>query len=162
MKTAVVVAMGLGLGAFLDVAGQGAAKDLFGSYRQIRSTAALNAVASELNKSLPMMVDRETELMHVNPGEPGVIVYHYRLLNLDAWKESPRDLVDRLRPEIVTRVCTTPSTGDGLLRRGVRMRFAYVDRYRYQIAAFDVSSDNCRFGTSSPPFSAGPAEGAAP
>jgi hypothetical protein len=144
MKSVVVIVMGLFLGASLSVGGWANANDIFGSLTRSRSQAALNAVASELNKSLPMMVDQNTELMHVGAGEHGVIVYHYRLLNLDAWKENPRDLVDRLRPDVVTRVCATPATSDGLLRRGVKMRFAYVDRHRYQIAAFDVSSDNCR------------------
>ena len=106
--------------------------------------AVLNRVASELNKNLPMRIDQETELMNVGARE-GVIVYNYRCLNFTASELNADTLVEELRPSALRQACTTPETADGLLKRGVAMRFSYVDRSRAFITAFDVTPENCGF-----------------
>lgn len=91
-----------------------------------------------------MMVDRHTELMNVL-GLEGVIVYNYRLVNISAPDITADDLVTQVRPSVVTSSCTTPSTRDGLLKRGITMRFTYSDMNRAYIASFDVAPLDCNF-----------------
>jgi hypothetical protein len=46
----------------------------------VRSQQVLNKVASDINKSLPMQVDKDTELL-ATVGLEGILVYSYRLVN---------------------------------------------------------------------------------
>ena len=116
---------------------------LFRKPADITSVSALMRVASEANKSLPTMVDKETEL--ANTGAlPGVLIYNYRFVDAVAKDISAQDVIARLKPSTVTKACTTPETRDGLLKRGVTMRYSYSDRNGAFIAAFDVTPDGCK------------------
>jgi hypothetical protein len=109
----------------------------------VTSVSALTRVASEANKSLPMMVDKETELSNAS-ALPGILVYNYRFVNGIMQEISAQELIGRLKPSTTTRACTTPETRDGLLKRGVTMRYSYSDRNGAFIAAFDVTPDACK------------------
>lgn len=122
--------------------GREAANSLFTGPADAGSVAVLNRVASEVNKGLPMMVDKETELTNVG-ALPGILVYHYRLVSVTSSEVIPEQLVDQLRPSAATRACTTPETREGLLNRGVAMRFSYSDTNGAYITAFDVTSGSC-------------------
>src|SRR6266498_3788638 len=45
-----------------------------------RSSTRLSRIAAELNRSVPFMIDQETELLPVQ-GAEGVFIYNYRLVN---------------------------------------------------------------------------------
>lgn len=105
------------------------------------SNEALGRVASEVNKQAPMMVDRDTELSNAI-GANGTLVYNYRLVNIDASQISENDLRS-FRPSVIASVCSTPATRDGLLNRGVTMRYSYADRNRVYIGSFDVRETDC-------------------
>jgi len=70
----------------------------FFSQRHVASPEFLARVAAEMNKTLPMMVDKDTELSSTI-GISGVLVYNYRLVNHSAseafttsapWRSSSR------------------------------------------------------------------------
>ena len=46
-----------------------------------RSQEFLGNIAAEINRSGPVMIDQETELMPA-VGAPGMLVYNYRLVNV--------------------------------------------------------------------------------
>ena len=106
------------------------------------SLPQLARVASEANKSLPMMIDSETELTNVGVA-PGTLVYNYRLLTVLASDVTAEQLRDRLRPSAVRQACSTPETRDGVLMRGITMRFSYRATDGTYIGAFNVAASDC-------------------
>ena len=46
-----------------------------------RSQEFLSKIAAEINRSIPVMIDQETELMPA-VGAPGMLIYNYRLVNV--------------------------------------------------------------------------------
>ena len=89
-----------------------------------------------------MMVDTDTELLNVSV-RPGVLVYNYRLVNATALTIAAQQVVDRLKPPATNQACSTPETRQGLLERGVTMRFSYSDGAGVYIVAFDVTLAGC-------------------
>lgn len=108
------------------------------------SLAFLSKVASVANATAPTMVDSVTELMNVH-ALPGVLVYNYRFITLASGDLDTTQLVATLRPGTLTQACSTPATRDGLLKRGVSMRFSYSDSSRKYLTAFDVTPAACGF-----------------
>lgn len=110
----------------------------------IRSKQVLNKVASEINKSLPMMVDKDTEL-YSTVGLERTIVYNYRLVNIVSTDISPEKLVVILKPQVKSSACSTPETRNTFLRKGVTLRYTYADKHKHYIANFDVTPPDCGF-----------------
>lgn len=108
----------------------------------VTSQRALSQMASELNKTLPMMVDKETELISA-VGLEGVIAYNYRLVNISADNIRPDEFVNAIRPHVTNAVYTDPQTRHTFLRKGVTMRYSYADKDRRHIARFDVRPADC-------------------
>src|ERR1043166_2586647 len=55
----------------------------FARWEDPRSEAHLGKVAAEVNRSVPLMIDAETELLGVGTG-PGMLIYNYRLVGYSA------------------------------------------------------------------------------
>ena len=105
------------------------------------------AAASEANKLLPMMVDRDTELMNAL-GIGSIMTYNYRLVNLEAdeidKEEFQATILELFKSGVVRQACTTPETREGLLDRGIDMRYVYHDQHREYLAEFTVTEEACR------------------
>ena len=110
----------------------------------VTSLAATSRIASEVNKTMPIMVDQHTELMNVTP-LPATVVYNYRLVSVEAGEFTIDDIASAIRPGAQESACSSPLTRDGLLKRGITMRFSYNDRNRKHIGAFDVRPADCGF-----------------
>jgi hypothetical protein len=103
-----------------------------------------NKVASEINRSLPMSLDKETDLMNVL-GLEAMIVYNYRLVNAEASQIDSAALVNELKPTVSKAACSTPQTREDFLKKGITMRYTYSDKDRVHIASFDVTPASCDF-----------------
>ena len=104
------------------------------------------AAASEINKLAPMMVDRDTELMNAL-GVGSILTYSYRFVNFEADeidKAEFQAVLELLKPDVVRQACTTPDTREGLLNRGIEMRYVYHDQYREYLSEFTVTEEACR------------------
>ena len=115
-----------------------------GKHSTIASQASLSKLASDMNKGLPMMVDKETELMNTL-GLEGVVAYNYRFVNTLSSEIDATQLLSELKAQVSRSACTNPQTRDGLLKHGVTMRYTYVDRDRTYIGSFDVTPASCGF-----------------
>lgn len=109
----------------------------------VRSKEFLSGVAETVNKGLPKLVDSETELMNV-VGLDGVIVYNYRLVNLSASEVEAAKIETLLKPSVVNQACSTPETRRDFLNQNIAMRYAYHDKSRVRLAAFEVRREDCR------------------
>lgn len=110
----------------------------------VRSKTYLTKVADQLNRTLPKMLDKETEL-DSGAGLDGVFVYNYRLVNSSVEEIDGEKFIALLRPNVTKAACTTPETRDEFLRKGVSLRYSYADKLRRHVAAFDVVPKDCGF-----------------
>jgi len=128
------------------VIGGAIGKNVYTSYfnTDIRQQPVLNKVAKELNKALPMMIDRDTE-MTAALGLEGVLAYNYRFVNHTATQLDAAQVNDALKPRITQAACTTPDTRDTFLKKGVTLRYNYYDKNQTFITRIDIQPKDCGF-----------------
>lgn len=105
----------------------------------------LTSTASRINKMLPMMVDRHTELM-TTIGMPNTFVYQYRIHNVSVDDLTPAKITELeqfQRKQILNLACTTPETRNNLLDRGVTLRYQYADANDRAFARVDIKTADC-------------------
>ena len=106
------------------------------------SQAYLSTVASEMNRTLPTMLDKDTQLVDT-VGLEGALLYHYRLVNYTADQLDPSELDKGLRPSLVQKDCTTPQTRDTLLKQGVKLRHIYRDKNDRDVVTIEIVGKDC-------------------
>ena len=106
--------------------------------RPARIDGALVATISQINKTLPMMVDKETRLDNTMAGPNKTIIYRYTLVNMNAADVQKEQLKSALRPHVLTSYKT--DNGMKAFRdNGVIMEYQYSDKNGVYITDFSVS-----------------------
>ena len=98
----------------------------------------LMATASQINKGLPMMVDKETRLDNTMALPNKTIVYRYTLVNMNAADVKKDELLAAVRPQILNNYKTDPDM-KSFRENGVTMQYQYSDKNGTMITGFDVS-----------------------
>lgn len=116
----------------------------FATKEDPRSVEYLKKIAAEINRSVPVMIDKETELM---PAEvaPGVLIYNYRLVSYSASQIDPSRIAAGAKQRVTQGACNQPETRDDFLKKGVTLRYAYYDKDKRPIATVDVTPADCGF-----------------
>jgi hypothetical protein len=109
-----------------------------------RSTEHLNREAAQLNRSLPVLIDKETELTSTEAAH-AMFIYKYRLVNVSLDKVDHAKFTAAAKPQLVQNSCNRPETRDDFLSKGVTMRFSYFDKDKQHIATIDVTPADCGF-----------------
>jgi hypothetical protein len=109
-----------------------------------RSVEHLSREAAQLNRSLPVLIDKETELT-VTEAAPGMFIYKYRLVNVSAEKADHAKFTAAAKPQLVQNSCNRPETRNDFLSKGITMRFSYFDKDKQHIATIDVTPADCGF-----------------
>lgn len=109
-----------------------------------RSKDFLSKVAAEINRAVPMMIDPETELMPA-VGAEGVLHYNYRVVGYSAAQVDFEKFRESVKQRVRQAACTMPETRDGLLKKGVTLRYSYFDKDKQPIATMDVTPADCGF-----------------
>ena len=109
-----------------------------------RSPEYLSAIAAEINKSVPVMIDKETELMPVT-GAPGMLIYNYRLVGYSVKQLDPRRFAAGAKNRLAETACARSETRDEFLKKGVTLRYSYFDKDKQHIATIDVTPADCGF-----------------
>ena len=107
-----------------------------------RSQTRLSRIAAELNRSVPVMIDQETELMPVQSAE-GVLIYNYRLVNYSVAQIDRAKFAAGARQRVRQGACDRAETRDDFLSKGVTLRYTYYDRDKQHIATIDVRPADC-------------------
>jgi hypothetical protein len=107
-----------------------------------RSQTRLSRIAAELNRSVPVMIDAETELMPVQSTE-GVLIYNYRLVNYSAAQMDRVKFAAGATQRLRQNACNTAETRDDFLKKGVTLRYTYYDKDKQHIATVDVTPADC-------------------
>jgi hypothetical protein len=106
-----------------------------------RSLSFLLAAANSANESMPMRIDKDTEIMNTTAME-GIFVYNNRLVNHAAADLDAAKLRELLKPTVTNASCSNP-TLKNLLDAGVTIRYTYSDKDRRMITQFDVTPADC-------------------
>jgi hypothetical protein len=109
-----------------------------------RSQEFLGRVAAEINRSVPVMIDQETELMPA-VGAPGILIYNYRLVNISVAQVDHNKFAIGAKERLKQGVCNRPETRDDFLKKGVTFRYSYFDKDKQHIATVDVTPSDCGF-----------------
>ena len=109
-----------------------------------RSQQFLDRVAAEINRSVPVMIDQETELMPA-AGAPGMLIYNYRLVNVSFAQLDHNKFAAGAKERLKQGVCSRPETRDDFLKKGVTLRYSYFDKDKQHIATVDVVPSDCGF-----------------
>ena len=117
---------------------------LFQKEEDPRSQEYLSRIAAEINRSVPVMIDQETELMPV-AGAPGMLIYNYRLVGYSVTKLDHQKFAAGAKQRVTQGACGRPETRDEFLKKGVTLRYSYFDKDKQHIATIDVTPADCGF-----------------
>ena len=117
---------------------------LFQKEEDPRSQEYLSRIAAEINRSVPVMIDQETELMPV-AGAPGMLIYNYRLVGYSVTKLDHQKFAAGAKQRVTQGACERPETRDEFLKKGVTLRYSYFDKDKQHIATVDVTPADCGF-----------------
>ena len=84
-------------------------------------------MASEMNKSCPIMVDKETRLDNVTPHSGKVIQYNYTLVNVKKEEVDINEIDRFLKTNMTNNVKTNPNM-KAMRENKVTMSFSYKDK----------------------------------
>jgi hypothetical protein len=112
--------------------------------RDPRSAEYLNGIAAEINRSVPVMIDAETELLPSTAGY-AMLVYNYRLVKYSVGQLDHQKFAAGAKQKIVQGACNRPETRDGFLKEGVTLRYSYFDKDKRHIATIEVAPADCGF-----------------
>src|SRR5678815_3847837 len=109
-----------------------------------RSREHLSRIAAEINRGVPLMIDKETELMPTE-GHEGMLIYNYRLVSYSVKDLDYRRFAAGARERVVQGPCSQPETREDFLKKGVTLRYSYFDKDKRHIATIDVTPKDCGF-----------------
>ena len=109
-----------------------------------RSQEYLSRIAGEINRGVPVMIDKETELMP-SSGHEGMLIYNYRLVSYGVKNLDHQRFAAGARDRLVQGACSRPETRDDFLKKGVTLRYSYFDKDKQHIATVDVMPKDCGF-----------------
>jgi hypothetical protein len=109
-----------------------------------RSHEFLAKIAAEINRSVPVMIDQETELMPA-VGAPGMLIYNYRLVNVSIAQVDHNRFAAGAKERLKESACNRSETRDNFLKKGVTLRYSYFDKDKHHIATVDVTPADCGF-----------------
>ena len=118
--------------------------ELFQEKLPPRSEKRLSKIAAEVNRSVPVMIDKETELTDVE-GHEGMLIYNYRLVPYSVRQLDHRKFAAGAKQKVAQGACNAPETREDFLKQGVTLRYAYFDKDKQHIATVDVTPADCGF-----------------
>lgn len=116
----------------------------FNSRPDPRSVNYLGTVAAEINRSTPVMIDVETELLP-STARYAMLIYNYRLVKYSAAQIDPQRFAAGAKQKVTLGACNRPETRDTFLKEGVTLRYTYFDKDKNHIATVDVTPADCGF-----------------
>jgi hypothetical protein len=114
-----------------------------------RSLESLSRVAADLNRSVPVMIDKETELL-TSAGAEAMLIYNYRLVQYSLSQLDPNQFATRIKPGVTRNACNRAETREEFLNKGITLRYVYFDRDKQHIATIDISPADCGFNKPAP------------
>jgi hypothetical protein len=118
--------------------------EMFPEKVEPRSAARLSKIAAELNRSVPTMIDKETELTVVE-GHEGMLIYKYRLVPYSVRQLDHERFAASAKERVTQGACNQAELREDFLKKGVTLRYSYFDKDKEHIATVDVTPADCGF-----------------
>jgi len=141
-STTIKIALALGAGVVIGIVVWQVLPEFLRKNEDPRSQARLSRIAAELNRSVPVMIDQETELMPLQSTE-GILIYNYRLVNYSVAQIDRAKFAAGAKQRLRQGACNTAETRDDFLSKGVTLRYTYYDKDKQHIATVDVTPADC-------------------
>jgi len=109
-----------------------------------RSQARLSRIAAELTRSVPAMIDKETELFAVE-GHEAMLIYKYRLVPYSVRQLDHERFAAGAKQRVTQGACNQPDMREDYLKKGVTLRYSYFDKDQQHIATVDVTPADCGY-----------------
>ena len=118
--------------------------ELFQEKSPPRSEKRLSQIAAEINRSVPVMIDKETELTGVE-GHEGMLIYKYRLVPYSVRQLDHQKFAAGAKQKVAQGACNQAELREDYLKKGVTLRYSYFDKDKQHIATVDVTPTDCGF-----------------
>jgi hypothetical protein len=118
--------------------------EMFQEKLEPRSAERLSRIAAELNRSVPVMIDKETELTLVE-GHEAMLIYKYRLVLYSVRQLDHERFAAGVKQRVTQGACNQPEMRGDYLKKGVTLRYSYFDKDKQHIATVDVTPADCGF-----------------
>ncbi|MBA3924626.1 MAG: hypothetical protein H0X31_24160 [Nostocaceae cyanobacterium] len=113
-------------------------------YKEQKSSQSfLLQAASEINKDLPMMVDRETMLSNVS-AKNNALVFNYVIVNYSSTQINSNLLLPNISHSLTNYACSNPDT-QKILNNGISIHHSYTSNDHIFIGEVKVSSSDCSY-----------------
>jgi len=113
------------------------------AFQEPTSKAALSDVAEATNRTLPMMVDDQTEFFEAK-GLEGVLVLKYRLPSASSGEVDTDQFLSVMTPTVRANACADAELRPHFLDNGVVLRFSYAASDRTEFATIDIDAGHCK------------------
>lgn len=130
-KTAIAILSTI-MGAVISTVGVGAALS------RPDVDALLKDTSNELNKKLPIMIDKETRLDATIPAPKRTFIYRYTLVNILGKDYNSKLLKSKIRPVALQNYKTNPSM-KAFRDLSVNLKYQYFDKKGAFLMDFDIS-----------------------
>jgi len=110
--------------------------------KEAQSVEFLTNVASEINKTLPMMVDKITRLNNVQAFK-AKLAYNYTIKKVDELHITAHKIVAILKPISIQSICSNPDT-QVFPDNDIDIEFNYFKENGQFITKFRVTSQDCK------------------
>lgn len=104
-------------------------------------TQQITKLANKYNKSLPMMIDKETELVSTG-GINNFFRYSFRLVNVLASQLDAKQFQLEQRPQIQSYYCSSKDFAE-LRKMGLAVQYVYMDKEYKEIVKIVVENGDC-------------------
>lgn len=122
--------------ALIATTGCDSFREGFSKGRDAAVDRQLAEVASNMNKTLPMMVDKDTQLDNTAALPGKVLQYNYTLIAIEASQIDASRLEQAFKPALLNKVRTTPEMSS-LRGLGVTFVYSYRDKNGVSIARYE-------------------------
>ena len=106
------------------------------------SLERLSVIAAEFNRSVPVMIDKETELFMVEAHD-AMLIYQYRLVPYSLGQLDQERFAAGAKQRVTQGVCNQSDLREDYLNKGVTLRYSYFDKDKQHIATIDVRPADC-------------------
>jgi len=116
----------------------------FQTHEDPRSRERLSKLAAEFNRSVPVMIDKDTELFMVEAHD-AMLIYQYRLVPYSLGQLDHEKFAVGAKQRVTQGACNQPDLREDYLKKGVTLRYSYFDKDKQHIATIDVTPADCGF-----------------
>lgn len=96
----------------------------------------------EVNKRMPMTIDRDTTAENVSVSGKSKLIFNFRLENFDNVEAKKLDLINLVRQEIINRACSSEVTV--LIKNGISIGYRYRSNEGKFVGEILVKNSDCK------------------